>query len=565
MDVKSAVFLLRQPSKDDSARRYKLQLFAYVLTLVKNPQNIWLLVQELSLSPGLFSEGDLASNCEYATDAVASAVYQKNRITDPTLSAKNWEKCLMDAAYSVPPLIGLIIASALASLGKPKYNSEVVAFANVVSTDPMLVDSAIACISRVTLSLDQYSALPCDKMVVALVHLVYRPANLDLSSPMMSSHLGAYSKLLKNLLVFSNVQILRDYLVAAQMFVRTLIAQNISAEDIKTFFFGIIMQLEGVCSQIIRSPFRNNESHIAKLQAEQLRCGLAIDVLQILQPLGYVSSKVGTQFESYLFVLNSCFDTLCMGPRAKNHCSEAVRALSQHWAYGQPLSASDAAAGDLVFLFEVSEQLIPTLDALDAELGVLSIARRFIVPPRHNTVDVFHTNVFEASHSVVLAFLATHHASNFPKRNMALAYFAEVMQLFPVFLNGSQLRTAVLTVLSSLEKPDIDNALKQVFNAAKKSIPGMLIPHADPDDKLSTNPPTVRSALVSTLLHGVSRFYHNFELEKWLEIISSTLPPIYSEGTRVERQYMLKDFADVATSGEDPAVLWWFRHYEGRL
>lgn len=565
MDVKMAVLALRRPSNNDSERRYKLQLFSYMLTLVKNPQNIWVLVQEISLSPGLFTGGDLAGNCEYATDAVASAVYQKNRISDPTLSPENWEKCLIDAAYSVPPLIGLIITSALASLGKANYNTQVIAFANVVSVDPSLVGSVISCVSRTPLTLDQYSELPCDSMVVTLTRLIYTPANLDLNSPLMAAHLGAYSNLLKNLLIFSSVPILRDYLTAAQLFVRTLIAHNLPADEMKTFFFGVIMQLEGVCSQIIRSPFRVSESHVAKLQAEELRSGLAVEVLQILQPLGYVSNTVGTQFESYQFVFNSCLDTLCMGPAVKRHCGEALLALGQHWAYAQPLTASDAAAGDLVFLFEVAEQLIPALEPRDAELGVLSIARRFIVPPRHNTVDVFHTNVFEASHSVMLAFLATHHTSRFSKRNMAMDYFAEVMQLFPVFLNGTQLRTAVLTVLSSLEKPDVDNALEHVFTAAKRSMPGTMIPHADAEDKLNANPPTVRSALVSTLLHGVSRFYHNFELARWLELISPTLPSVYSEGTRVERQYMLKDFADVSTSGEDPAVLWWFKHYEGRL
>lgn len=549
VQLNALVVKLRRPSLNLEDRKSKFAAVSYYLPLIKNRQNLWLVLQELSLSPNLF-EGvgisDIPTIC-YAVDSISYAHERKTQVTAPTLTVKQWELELTRITYSLPPLLGMIVIAGLVNANIPVV-TELLRLVDSVYQSPDMIPAIAACLVRAQWSYrftkEHYFQLKCSTNLLAVVanELLYTQRSVRLDTPPITTDLGGWSRLISGLLTVQPFEVLLQFLESLQIFVRTLVSQHESPEVMKPVFFGALIQLEGVVDQILANPALHHEQ----------RSLLVIATLEILQPLGFVMEEVGSRFDSYQFVYNACLDTLSSG----NSAVRAVAVLGKPWAYGQRVS-SPVSAGDLTFFFSTSEQLMPVLPAVEAEQLVLQIAHRFI-----DQCEI--VSVFEAAHSVMLAYLATHPVFEYTKSLTAVRYFDQVMQLFPMRLNATQFQTAVGAIMRAVDSSAAKYVLQTLFSSAKMSIPGYRISkHLPSSPDTIPTAPTLRSALVAALLHAAADNCEPADLQQWLALISPMVPGPYSSACQEEREYMIKDFSDVVTSlrneVEDVGIKWFFQ------
>lgn len=548
VQLNALVVKLRQPSLDLKDRKSKFAAVSYYLPLIKNRQNLWLVLQELSLSPNLFEGGGIADIplISYAVDSVSYAQERKSQVTAPTLTTKQWEAEMTQVAFNLPPLFGMIITAGLVNANVPIV-PELLKLVDAVSQSPDMIPAIAACLVRAQWSYrftkKNFSQIRHSTELLAVVvnQLLYTQQSVNLSTPPISTELGGWSRLISGLLTAQPFQVLLEFLDTLQIFVRTLVSLHELPEAMKPVFFGVLIQLEGVVDQILANPALHHEQ----------RALLVIATLEILQPLGFVVEEVGSKFESYQFVYNACLDAL----GSRNFAARAIAVLGKPWSCGQTVK-SIVSAGDLVFFFSLSEQLMPVLPPVDAEQLVLQIAHRFI---DHYEV----ASVYEAAHSVMLAYLATHPGFKYSSSLTAVGYFDQVMQLFPKRLNSMQFQTAVGAIMKAVDAHAANHVLQALFNSAKMSMPGQRLPwQSQPARDPASTAPTLRSALVAALLHAAADNCEPADLQRWLTLISPMVPQPYSLACKEEREFMIKDFSDVVTSLKnevvDVGIKWFF-------
>jgi len=542
--LNTVVLGLRSGSKTHADRVAKLKHVAFYLPQVGNPQNVWLLLHELALSPGLLDGLDTVL---FATDAMTFAANRKARISDPRLPFADWEAAIVRTAYHLPPLFGLIVLSGLCAQGSSREDA-LPQFVMEVAQNPEMAVLAAGCLSRAQWSPKVRAVFPvlspaCRSLLLsAIVKVVYSPETIKLTS---LDDFGGWSRTLARLLELAPFAELAQFLDTLHLFLRTAVTYN-SLDALKKLAFGVTIQLEGLMAQLV-----------ANRELGEHRQYILGGVVRALQPLAFVIEAVGSQFNSYQFVFYSVVDTLqALAPPAR---IQILRLLGDHWGYGKAVD-SDVAAGDLLFFLEICEPLVSTLSHAESEAFVVPIAERFLdpIPPKITLGPA----VFEAAHSVMLAYLATHPTRRFTKSRAALAYFDKLVSLFPAYVSGRQLKSAVAAILRAVSLDQTAQVLDRLFLLAKQTIPGTPIKSGEGE------PPTLRAALVSTLLYGVTQYTPAPQMAVWLHHIGSMVPEPYSPSSQAERDFLIQNFRDVVTNLGDVSgvgIRWFFGEGWSRL
>lgn len=534
---------------------------AYILPTIRNSRNLQLVMAEAARSSFLFESVESVS---FFIDGMYAALLHKRRISDPTISYDEFCDTVYYEASSCPVLPGLATLCALAMV-KPlhprRVNRQIIRNSNALPVELWKLGVVALSKAKFVLDLQVCELLPLQHIFPALLSLMYPDHGRFNTQSTVFIEFGSYSHLMAACLECLPQEYLYEYLTTTKTYVGAVVSEYAQSEALnsyKALFFGVSIQMQGLCSHIL---------HDRRLPAADL----AHNMLLILQLFGFVIEEVGSGVEAYEFVYNLCLDALTESNR--RYANATVVDLSFNWERRNASLPVDR--GALLFFLETAEKLLHTLEAEILELHVLVVAKFYLGDKSLADAQTLRP-LIEASHAFMLGYLNL--ATNPLARNTLysertektmIAYFDEVLALFPLVLNHNQFRIAVDSVINALsfatpyESHVPGYVLDRLFQVSKATIPGVPIPTSDIAAPTTEQPPSLRSVYVAAFIRAIPQLCAQHEFKHWLGLLNTMLPAEYSEAARKESQYIRQTISDMVTNLDlslaDIGINYWFQ------
>lgn len=548
--------LVQLLQKADFQQDTVVKHLVYVLPLIKNPQNISLVLAAASKARLIRS----LSEATFLINGISAAARRKQEISNPTIPYEEFVEHIANLCTVLDPIFSLCVLTGILLGGAPdhlKHRIEgiIVDFSQTFTFKNESDYLAIVPLAKAqfVLSEDAKASLPSSLLLRPALRVIYNPAAIVDSTLASDSFndFGAYSHLIGNCLKTADLAAISHYLDVVDSFCRTAAAVYFpdAVQRYKMLIFGVSLQIQGICVQIL---------HNRHLPAPKL----ARRILTVIQSVAFVLEELGGKFDALEFFTNLCFDVLLEtgGPEP----SYLLQDLGRNW---WDLDVMDVRGrGRLLYMLEIAEKLLPVLKP-DVINGIMLGAAEYYLTPVGD--GIYTRPVLEAAHSFMLAYLANSIgplAKVLSADSAAIAidqYLDKLLLLYPGVFTWAQFKTALNAILTAMAPPNPCEAelrqsvLNRLFLKAKSVMPGTLMPEGD-----DNGPPTLRAAWVAALITAMPPLCQADEFQVWMDRVDSMIPGSYNDIVHRERRWIIGQIQDSVVDLDlhlaDVGIRYWF-------